>query len=352
VAFWAAISLSWAIAPDIAVRRWTLVIIVIFLSVSLCALVNSVRQIHLVALAATGAVMLANYFVTFAIPEIGLSSEERGVYWSGLLPHKNSAGLVSAIAFVIWLFAWRRFFPSWIILGGASLWLIFLMQTGSRTSQFASMVAVVCTVLLSYNNRHLRRVALFTILFGIFSILIGLLPAESVLQTLFGDTTFTGRTLLWSFLVAQIFERPFHGVGIGSFWGVNQSGLRYAGDDWFAKTFQGHNGYLDVTVTLGIIGLALSFMFILSPIRSLLKADARIDLNSRVYCAIWIFALIHNCAESTLLRGDSILWVLTIISIIVLRSRAWQPSSASIQSPNPVQTAIRAMQSRTKARVL
>jgi O-antigen ligase len=356
---WSGISLTWALAPEIALRRWILVVVVVFLSISLCAVINDSRRIHAIALVATGAVMLANYFVIFAFPDIALSTEERGTYWSGLLPHKNSAGLVSAVALIVWLFAWRRFFPSWLILGGASLWLAFLLQTGSRTSQFAFIVGAGCTILLSLSNRHLRRGAMFAILsflgLGLITILIGLLPAEAAVETLFGDTTFTGRTTLWSFLVSQIYERPFRGVGIGSFWGVSQLGLlSQAGDDWFAKTFQGHNGYLDVAVTLGVVGLGLCLIFLLSPVRTLLGSNARVATAHRVYCAIWIFGLIHNCAESTLLRGDTILWILMIISIIILRSGALRSSEGTMHTEwrGPVEIALRRLQTRARSNSL
>jgi O-antigen ligase len=326
---WSGISLTWALAPDIALRRWILVVVVVFLSISLCALINSTRRVHLIALAATGAVMLANYFVVLAMPEIGLSSEARGTYWSGLLPHKNSAGLVASLALIVWFFAWRRLQPSWLMLGGAALWLGFLLQTGSRTSQFALLVALGTTIMLSLDNRHLRRSAIFTVVsflfLGLLTIMIGLLPAESVVEALFGDTTFTGRTVLWSFLISQVHERPLAGVGVGSFWGVNDTSLlRGAHDNWFATTVQGHNGYLDITVTIGVVGLVLCLAFLLSPFRSLAKADARLDRERRVYCAIWIFGLIHNCAESSILRGDSILWVLLVMSVVILRSTAPQ----------------------------
>jgi O-antigen ligase len=337
IALWSGISLSWALAPEVATRRWMLVLIVAYLSIGLCALINDSRRIHLVALAATGAVMVANYVTVFALPHVGLSSDARGTYWIGLQPHKNSAGMVSTLAFIVWLFAWRRFSPSWLMLGGAALWLFFQLQTGSRTSQFALVVTLACTFLLSLDNRHLRRSAIFIVLsiciLALLSIMIGLLPAESAVALLFGDATFTGRTALWSFLVSQIHERPLGGVGIGSFWGVNDTSLfRTAQDDWFSATVQGHNGYLDITVTLGVIGLALCLALLFSPLRSLLGDEARIDAGRRVFCAIWVFGLIHNFGESTILRGDSVMWVLLLISIVILRSGTRRPAESSMRS--------------------
>jgi O-antigen ligase len=332
---WTGLSIAWALAPDIAFRRWALAVVVIFLAVSLCALINDTRRIHYIALIATGLVMTANYIVIFALPEIGLESEVRGTYWTGIQPHKNGAGLVSAIATMVWVFAWRRFSPSWFMLGGAGVWLIFLSQTGSRTSQFAFLVAIMCTVLLSFNNRYMRRGAIFMVLsivlVGVLMLLTGVLPMESVLATMFGETTFTGRTVLWSFLMSQIHARPIQGVGFGSFWGVSAAGpANVSENDWFAATVQGHNGYLDITVTVGIVGLVLCLLFLLSPFRTIIGANSRVSTRNQVFCAIWIFTLIHNVAESTILRGDSILWLLTLISVIVLRSRASEPSHGPV----------------------
>jgi len=337
IVLWSGLSIAWAIAPDVALRRWILAVIVIFLSVSLSALVNNTREIHKIALIATGMVMLANYACAVVFPDVFFVTEARGTYWTGMHPHKNNAGLIAALSVLIWWFAAERFSHRWILWAGTGLWLLFLSQTGSRTSQFALVVAIGCTVILSFKNRYLRLSAITAViaalLVGILSVLAGLLPGESVMATLFGDTTFTGRTVLWQFLVTQIHERPFQGVGIGSFWGVNDSALFRANQtDWFATAAQGHNGYLDVTVTLGIVGLILFVAWIIAPFRSIIGNNAKVAAGRRVFCAIWIFALIHNCAESTLFRGDSILWILTLISVIVLRGTPQQSPVATLQS--------------------
>jgi O-antigen ligase len=324
---WSGLSILWALAPDIAFRRWALAVVVIFLVASLCALINDTRRIHYIALVATGLVMSANYLVIVSMPEVGLETEVRGTYWTGIQPHKNGAGLVAAIAILVWLFAWRRFAPSWVMLGGAGLWLIFLVQTGSRTSQFALVMAIACTVMLSMDSQHLRRAAIFLVvsvlLIGVSMLLTGILPVESVLAAIFGETTFTGRTVLWSFLISQIHARPIQGIGFGSFWGVSAAGPINASEhDWFATTVQGHNGYLDITVTTGVVGLALCLLFLTGPVRSLAGEGSRVETRHRAFCAVWIFALFHNIAESSILRGDSILWIMTLISVIVLRSKS------------------------------
>jgi O-antigen ligase len=333
---WGGISILWSAVPDVALRRWVLALLVIAMTISLCAVINDATRIHKIAMVATGLVMAVNIFAVIALPDLATQSEHRGTFWIGLHEHKNGAGLTAAISILIWFYAALRSQLKWTLLAVCAAWMVFLLGTGSTTSQFALLVAVLCTWLLSINNRYLRYCAVFLIVFfmivGLTTIAVGLLPVERVMFTLFGDATFTGRTILWSFLISQIESHPLAGFGFGSFWGATGPGpVNAVGDEWFALAAQGHNGYLDIAATTGLIGLALALAALLAPLRTLLAANAWVAPSRRVFYAMWIFGLVHNGMETSILRGDSILWVLMMTSMAIMLG--WSGGAEFAEAP-------------------
>ena len=80
---------------------------------------------------------------------------------------------------------------------------------------------------------------------------------ESILIGLGRDPSLSGRTEIWEAMIEKIMERPFTGYGYNGFW------LARAGeslDIWYrAKDLppHGHNGYLNLSLDLGLVGLGL-----------------------------------------------------------------------------------------------
>lgn len=72
--------------------------------------------------------------------------------------------------------------------------------------------------------------------------------------------TFTQRTDVWAFVWDEFVKRPIRGWGFGGFWDIDpgvQPSLQT--DAWFAQpdafTNEAHNGFLDLAVTTGLVGL-------------------------------------------------------------------------------------------------
>jgi exopolysaccharide production protein ExoQ len=190
-------------------------------------------------------------------------------YWTGELVivgvgiNKNSLGRLCLIAgvFGFWDFitAWRddrvdrlnRF----VILAMTVVSVQLLVQSHSATSLAAFVVGIAIIVtlgvpLLRKNVRHLGTVVVVVSLIGV---LIGMSTLiEATVTSLGRDMTFTTRTAIWDDLLA-LHTNPVVGVGYDSFW---------LGDrlNDFVRKYQineAHNGYLEVYLELGVIGLVL-----------------------------------------------------------------------------------------------
>lgn len=91
----------------------------------------------------------------------------------------------------------------------------------------------------------------------------------------------------------------------------------------------GHNGYLQVLVTIGGIGFALVVMAaMVAPMRRLWTLDQG-DGFKPMLMALFVFAVLHNFMESDFLEGDGVTWVSLLLVIAALNALARRHSLTS-----------------------
>jgi O-antigen ligase len=149
------------------------------------------------------------------------------------------------------------------------------------------------------------------------------------------EEALTGRGSIWIALQGFAQDHPF-GAGFGSFWNISghQPIDSYVGPrSWVAKQSSGHNGYLDLLVTIGPVGLALTVAaFAFFPMLRLLSTPS-IPNNRRAFIAsLLVYTLSANFTESTLLDRDQSVYVVLLfaISLVAVAGKTQTP-----QSPKP-----------------
>jgi O-antigen ligase len=128
----------------------------------------------------------------------------------------------------------------------------------------------------------------------------------SLFNSTFGrDETLTGRTQVWQALVPMAMGQPVLGYGFGSFWTIARQEL-------YEINFA-HNGYLDILLTLGIVGLAFYTFWLLSCVRKLHGALAQdYDWACLAICFLFM-AVVYNATESAL---DSLAELMTAVPVL------------------------------------
>jgi O-antigen ligase len=143
------------------------------------------------------------------------------------------------------------------------------------------------------------------------------------------DLTLTGRTDLWADLLDIAAESPIFGVGYGSFWIGNTHNL------WERHLWgptQGHNGYIDVYLELGAVGLLILAAVI---IRGYLATLDRMTTNfgqGALHFAWLTVIVIHNVTESSYLRGTRgtvDLWFIFLLCAITVPPAVVQATRSS-----------------------
>jgi O-antigen ligase len=121
------------------------------------------------------------------------------------------------------------------------------------------------------------------------------------------DPTLTGRTQLWTIILGLIWDRPLLGWGYSAMWLPNDD-LTLAISDAIGWTPpQAHNAFLEVTLGLGIVGLAIVILFVAvsvwRAVRCLLAGRYKLGIYSLVY---FLAINISGITESTLAQNQNI----------------------------------------------
>jgi len=155
------------------------------------------------------------------------------------------------------------------------------------------------------------------IAFGLAAPFLGGSNVASFSSQLGRDDTLTGRTDVWAAVLPAMEREPMLGYGFGSFWTDTRRR--------FYEISDAHNGYLDISLDLGAVGLAFYFGWLLSCARKLHDALAS-DYNwaSLAICYL-VMGLVFNVTESTL-SGlvDQISVVVVLVSLVVPHVRSGQ----------------------------
>jgi exopolysaccharide production protein ExoQ len=262
------LAVVWSDYPVVALKRW-----IKGLGHPLMALVvltePDPRQ-AVVTLFRRYAYVLIPLSVTFIkyFPHLGrgFSPWTGEAYNTGVTTNKNALGVLCLIAgfCLVWHFFVRlkgdpnRFRTpeglAGLLVLGMTMWL--MRMANSATSMVAFVVGTAVMLLVGGRVLTPNRVTVAVIVGGAFAMtleaMFGL--SEAIILALGRDPTLTDRTRLWADLMA-IPVNPLLGAGFESFWLGERAERLWS--KWRWRPNQAHNGYLEIYLNLGYIGLSL-----------------------------------------------------------------------------------------------
>lgn len=268
--------------------------------------------------------------------EIGVAYDWFGTssMWQGISTSKNTLGQVAMLGVVYFFWEVRR---QWRRYRWQNIQLLYLLmaayllkgapKTISMTS--LSVAALALFVFLRLQSLCLRPEAARSFVRFTFASVVGLVALVLLhsiflfsedsffgyLITKFGrDITLTDRTYIWHDMYAATADNPLFGVGYGGFW-ID----RIANIPWNATMTwvlgQGHNGYIDTYLQLGLVGAFLLVRVLFTTPRRLL-VSLQNDYDFACFrITLFITILFVNITESTYLRGDHHLWFITLLTV-------------------------------------
>ncbi len=263
---WGLASFGWSANPMVAVKPTLALVATAVITVALCCL----SDVGLLRALRTGAVLAVGLNVVFQFisPDEATSTLEGGTQWRGLMPHKQQLGLLAGFAcFVLAHALWadKRHRNRWTMFLVLSL--VVMLNARSSVVMVSAVAAVGAVFGLMATHRMIAKtqgVLLALMCTAAVLIVIQISTAiEGITDVTGKDVTLTGRTLLWPHVIEQIESHPLVGVGLNSVWRIAPdsssadpitTAIRRA-TGWGA--YSAHNGYLDVALQLGVVGLVL-----------------------------------------------------------------------------------------------
>lgn len=140
---------------------------------------------------------------------------------------------------------------------------------------------------------------------------------EDVASLIGRDVTLTGRTEIWDMALDAAARRPVVGYGYGAFWhpeGAEESARIAARLNWPVPN--AHNGLLDVTLELGLVGLAVGIALVVALLaRGVGDARAGRRHSAAIRLSIGVLFVISNVAESSFLDENVFLTVVVVAAL-------------------------------------
>jgi len=249
--------------------------------------------------------------------------------FTGVTPQKNSLGEIVLLftLFITWEYletrsirtkGWLRQVP-WdlVILILIGLWLLRLSQ--SKTALVCVLIGVFLVV---RGGWFLSKFISWAALVGGLSLPLLVFFSQNfseaiapLLKALGRDPTFTGRTDIWKHITLETVN-PLIGAGFWNFWG-GPGGLR-VNESMNEVIPNAHNGYLDIYLDGGMIGLIVLLIMLFACGRRIVKhlrPGSDLSHYQRMRFAVLIAAIIYNLSESTFARVGPI-WFTTLLMIV------------------------------------
>jgi O-antigen ligase len=176
---------------------------------------------------------------------------------------------------------------------------LWLLRTADAMTSFACFVLAGGVIVWASRPVIGRKpvfihAAVFSMLAVAFSALF-LNVNSGLVENLGRNSSLTGRTEIWT-LVTSMIPNRLVGAGFESYW-VGER-LQKIWSVYWNHPNQAHNGYLEIYLNLGWLGIATVAAMILGGYRSIMYAVRRRSPESTLRLGCFVAALIYNFTES------------------------------------------------------
>lgn len=319
------LSILWSDFPDVAIKRWI-------------KLVGDLMMVLIVVTDPTPAAALRRFLCWPAFILIPVSVLFIKYYlhlgrgydpWTGaqmvhgISYNKNGLGVICLLWGLgcFWMLVdktlrtrrrWIQILPPLVILLMA-VWVLLL----SRSATSMACLAAGTVLMVVSKQRwvaqrsviiHMGAAAFIGLSFAALFLKVG----TSALDMLQRDSTLTGRTKLWDD-VLLVAGNPVLGVGYESFWLGERIDTLWQVYWW--RPTQAHNGYLEIYLNLGWVGLVLLMVMIVTGYRKAISAVRCGKWAAHLRLALIVVIIPYNYTEAVF-RMQNPPWVFLLLAII------------------------------------
>jgi O-antigen ligase len=290
-------------------------------------------------LAATLGFAAASSFVAgLLFPGYGVMAWEPVGAWSGIYGHRNPLAKMMVLAILAFVFRKRFGGSRFLSYAGIALSLVLIVLSRSATAivVLACMICVLRTGKVLRWERKKKIWAIITVSGVFVGVAAWIITNLSTVFAFLGrDMTLTGRVPLWIICAFLGSRKPWLGYGFNGFWrGFDgPSAIVWKITTWAPPN--AHDGFLDMWLSLGLVGLAMFFAFL---VPLLWRAVRAIHANAPPE-ALWpfcctVFIALYNLDESDLFNQNSIMWMLLVAAAVAVSRQHWMERPSTKVSPS------------------
>jgi len=249
-----------------------------------------------------------------------------GATYCGATTSKNMLGIVCLVSgiYFFWdtVVRWpdrknRRQARIILVNAGLSCIIVWLLNTcNSATSRTCLLIA--CLVILAAHSKAIQRqtgilTMAIPVAFLLYAFLFFGLGLSGDFASAVGRTSLSGRPEIWRIVLSQR-TNPLLGTGYESFWlGPRLERIWTAG---MGGINESHNGYLEVYLNLGYVGLFLLLLFVVAVYRNICKGLKPFSSVTSLSLAIWTAFVFHNTSEVDFRSG--LMWLIFVLAALAV----------------------------------
>jgi O-antigen ligase len=329
--FYCALSVTWSDYPDVAFKRWikflgdfVMILVVVTDPDPLSAIKRFLARAGFVLLPAS--ILLIKYYPSLGR---GYSPWDGKQLFTGVGDNKNGLGVISLVLGLgaLWhfleLYQNRRknFRAKQLMAQGIvllmALWLMWIANSMTSLSCFFMATALIAAtklriVSLMPRAVHVLIAVMLIVSFSVLFLDIG----GGVMETMGRDSTLTGRTEIWK-VVLGMKGSPVLGTGFESFWLGKRLEKIWSLYWWHPN--EAHDGYLEIFLNLGWIGVTLLALVLLTSYQKVIGAFRRDSITGRLMMVYFVVAVAYNFTESAI-RPLSPVWITLILAMTAASS--------------------------------
>lgn len=334
------VSILWSDYMVVSSKRWVrvtgdlvMVLIIITETDSVQAIITLLRRCAIVLIPLS--VLFIKYFRHLGVGYDHLGRES----WIGVTTNKNQLGQLCFIVgvFFLWILITKYYkrqllkdktqlFTD-ILLLIVALWILAgSVDAMSATALSLTILSAFCFIILLKLKSKRERVIVIISFFSliVFSeLLVNLILnkglIEIIILSLGRDSSLTGRTEIWNDIMEIAAKNPLFGTGYGAFWIGNLTHNLW--DKYYFQLKSAHNGYLDIYLELGAVGLFFLLVLIFVTFKNILETlSIRFEFGIFKLTLLITFCL-YNISESQFLVPTSLLSFIFLLIAVNLPKR-------------------------------
>ncbi|MGB7134416.1 MAG: O-antigen ligase family protein, partial [Acidobacteriaceae bacterium] len=210
------------------------------------------------------------------------------------------------------------------------------MKMNSMTSLSCLVMAIILLLVASLKRTRRKPAIIHLLLVSMVLTSVGILflgLSPGALKAIGRNPTLTDRTIIWGQMLSLV-QHPIFGTGFETYWLGPRLDAMWRLNP-VLRPNEAHNGYLEVYLNLGWVGIGLLAFILVTGYRGVFKAWRSGDPRGPLLIAYFFAALVYNCTEAAFVKMQAVVWLFFLFTLVrapgifTRRSKAVNPETVA-----------------------